>query len=225
MTPRTIALCAAACLVFAEAAGQEPRAYAGGALMISTQGSDQPGMSPSLPRSGVGGTAVGGTVEIGVLLGPAASVSVEVSLPARFDSVQETDYFTTFRIDNEYRDLIVSALLHGHTPRLGPVRLSVAGGPSLAQESSLQRRADGVGPIGTFTTVFTPYGSESEITRWAIGATVGADLELAVGRHVSIVPEMRVHWIPRTNDTSEQTWFLGLSPWVWRPAIGVRASF
>jgi hypothetical protein len=53
----------------------------------------------------------------------------------------------------------------------------------------------------------------------------GAELDLAVGRHVSVVPQMRVHWIHRTNDTFEPTWYLALSPWVLRPAIGVRASF
>src|SRR4029077_19363421 len=139
MTLRTIALCAMACLGSTGAAGQEPPFYAGGGVTISTQGSDRPGLTPSLPRSGVGGTAIGGTAEIGVLLAPAASVSLEASLPARFDSVQETDYFSSARTDNEYRDLIFSALLHVQTPRLGPIRVGVVGGPSLIQESSIQR--------------------------------------------------------------------------------------
>ena len=90
----------------------------------------------------------------------------------------------------------------------------------------MQRTADAIpGPFGSFTREFKPYGPESEITRWAIGVTLGADVDVAIARHVSIVPQMRLHWVRRSTDTFDRTWFLGLSPWVLRPAIGLRAMF
>ena len=160
------------------------------------------------------------------------SISAEVSLPARFTSVQETDYFQTFRRENHYRDLILSALLRVHTPRKGPMRLEVVAGPSIVQESSIQRTAEAIGTWPTFTGQFSPYGAESEITHRRFGVTMGAGLSAAVSSRVSIVPSMRVHWIPRAadsydsrTDSFDQTWYLGLSPWVFRPAVSVRATF
>ena len=42
---------------------------------------------------------------------------------------------------------------------------------------------------------------------------------------VAIVPQMRVHFIRRSDDPSQPGWALGLSSIVLRPAIGVRAVF
>src|SRR5438045_309847 len=78
----------------AVARAQSPRRYVGGAGLFSIiQDSHRPGLSPSLPRSGVEGSAFGISGEIGWFITAGVSISGEVSLPARFTSVQETNYF------------------------------------------------------------------------------------------------------------------------------------
>src|SRR5438094_2717422 len=85
----------------AVARAQDTRGHIGGAGVLSIQGpSHRPGLSPSLPRSGVDGSSFGGVGEIGWLIAPAVCVGVEVSVPARFTSVQETNYFRSFRMEN-----------------------------------------------------------------------------------------------------------------------------
>ncbi len=217
----------------AVARAQDARGWVGGAGLFSIQSSHRPGLSPSLPRTGVDGSSFGAVAELGWFVTPAVSIGVEISLPGRFTSVQETNYFRSFRMENRYRDLVVSALVRAHAPRVGPFRFEVAAGPSIVQESSIQRRADETGPIfGNLPANFGPYGPESELTHKRFGVTMGTGLAIAVSPRVSIVPEMRVHWIPRakdgydsSTDSFDDTWYLGLSPWVYRPAISVRATF
>ncbi len=218
----------------AVARAQDARGYVGGAGVFSTiQNSHPPGTSPSLPNAGVEGSAFGAAVESGWFIAPVASISAEASLPARFTSVQATNYFTSYRVENRYRDFIVSPLLRVHTRRSRPVRFEAAAGPSLIQESSIQRRADEIGRrLDLNPPTFGPYGAEKEITHWRFGVTMGAGLAIAVSSRVSVLPEMRVHWIRRSastynsaTDSFDDLWYLGLSPWVYRPAIGVRALF
>src|SRR5438552_474830 len=115
-----LAKCASAIFLVAVwpavARGQDRRPYAGISAMISTQGSQPPGESPSFPRSGVGGTAFGITAEAGGFLSSSVSIAFEASVPARFTSIQETDYFLVFRTENRHRDLILSGLLHVELP-------------------------------------------------------------------------------------------------------------
>ena len=75
--------------------------------------------------------------------------------------------------------------------------------------------------------VYEPYPTTPErIARNAIGLTGGIDLPLALGRHASVAPQFRVHWIARENDdTAASPRFLGLSPIVLQPGIGVRMTF
>jgi hypothetical protein len=219
----------------AVARAQDTRGYVGGAGLLSIiKNSHPPGTSPSLPNTGVEGSSFGGAAEAGWFITPSTSISAEASLPARFTSVQETNYFRSWRVENRYRELVLSALVRAHTPRSGPVRFEVVAGPSLIQESSIQRRADETGPLpgSIFPPIFGPYGPEKEITHRRVGVTMGAGVSLRVSSHVSIVPEMRVHWIRRStgsydgpSGTFDDLWYLGLSPWVYRPAISIRALF
>ena len=72
---------------------------------------------------------------------------------------------------------------------------------------------------------FAPFSIESPLTRWTVGVTGGADLAFQIGRHVSIVPQIRIHRVTRAQAGEGSSGFLGLSPWIVRPAVTVRAIF
>ena len=73
--------------------------------------------------------------------------------------------------------------------------------------------------------MFGLYSDEYSFTRWTGTALVGADVEIAIKSRVAIVPQMRAHFIRRSSDPSEPGWALGLNSIIFRPAIGVRATF
>jgi hypothetical protein len=206
-------------------AAQETRGYAGGAVMVAVQGSHSPGTSPSLPNSGAGGRAVGVTGEIGGRVSRSVDAGIEISLPARIESVQVTDYFRVFEQANQHRDLAISGVVRLHAVDAAPVGIALVAGGGPVQEHTRQKRRDQIGPVQTFPPVFGPYGNEQTFSRWTFGAVVGADLEIVLGRHASLVPAVRVHWVKRSTSTSEQGWFLGLDRLMFRPAFGFRARF
>jgi hypothetical protein len=210
---------------------QDDRLYAGVSGMWSTQGSVPLGGDPDMPTTGVSGTAFGVVGEFGMFLPPKGhewtfSLSFEFSLPARFESVQETNYFTVYETDNQHRDLVFSGLFHVHAPPIGPIHVGLVAGPSIVQEDTLQRTAYQIEPPATITGHFGPFGPETPLTRWTVGLTVGADVGIQVGRRVQIVPEIRLHWVNRSDFGGDAaSAFLGLGSWLVRPAVGIRASF
>ena len=180
---------------------------------------------PGYPRPGVGGTSLGVVVGLDVHVGPTVDVGVEWSEPARFDAVQTTGGAGGLsKIDNEHRDRIVSALVHLHPQKRGArVRMEAVFGPSFVWESTIQQRAYAPplsnGPFGSFYP-------EPDIDRMAFGLTGGVDLDIAVTRHVSIVPQVRVVWISRDGPPSEDaSALLGLDAWALRPAMALRLTF
>jgi hypothetical protein len=213
-------------LISSTASAQDRRPYLEAGSLVSTQGSHRPGESPSFPRSGVGGTALGIAAAAGGFLASAVSIAFEASLPARFESVQETDYFQVFRTANRHRDIILSGLFHFHMPASDRVDIALAAGPSVVREDTLQRTAFQTGPAsGVLTGTFGPFGPDSSLTRWTVAITGGADVALRVSRHVSVVPQFRIHRIERAEQGEGDSGFLGLGSWVMRPAVGVRANF
>lgn len=207
------------------AGAQDARGYVGGAGMVSVQGSHRQGTGPSLPTTGAGGTAMGGTVEAGGFLSPRVALGIEVSVPRRFTSTQETDYLRVFQQESRHRDAAISGVLRAIIGSASRVRVAVVGGAGFVQESTRQRRRDQVGLLPTYPPVFGPYSEDYVFTRWTAAALAGADVEIAIGRHVALVPQMRVHVVRRTSDPSQPGWALGLSSVIVRPAIGVRALF
>jgi hypothetical protein len=212
---------------------QDDRLYAGVSGMWSTQGSMPLGGDPDMPTTGVSGTAFGMAGEFGAFLKPRVdqwtfSLSFEFSIPVRFDSVQETDYFTIYRTDNQHRDLVFSGVFHFHAPPIGPIRVGLVAGPSIVQEDTLQRTAYriGPGPPILYTGNFGPFGPETQLTRWTVGLTVGADVGIRLSRRVQIVPQLRLHWVNRADFGGDvASAFLGLGSWLIRPAVGIRLGF
>jgi hypothetical protein len=208
------------------ARGQDRRPYVGISAMISIQDSHRPGESPSFPRSGVGGTALGITAEAGGFLSSSVSIAFEASIPARFTSIQETDYFLVFRTESRHRDLMFSGLVHFELPHAGRVRAALVAGPSVAREDTVQRTAYDLATRGGISSgMFGPFGPETSLTRWTVGLTGGVDVAVEAGPHVSIVPQIRIHWLQRADQGEGDSGFLGLSAWVIRPAVGIRARF
>ena len=220
-----IALLYALTVTATEAAAQPSRGYAGGAMFVSTQDSHRQGEAPSLPRTGVGGATWGVGGEAGWYLTPSFTIGVEFVLPARIESIQETDYFQIFQTENRYRDLTIATVARVSTPKVGPVRLGVVGGWCQIQESTFQRSRYMPGSTGTAVGTFGPWTLESTASRWTYGGLVGADLEVAAAPHVSVVPQFRMELIRRSQSTQDALWYLGLSSVVFRPGVAVRATF
>jgi hypothetical protein len=163
---------------------------------------------------------------VGVFLTPRVSLSAELSLPARFDTVQELDYTFSARYDNRHRDVIVSGLFHYHEHSWRSLRPEFIAGISYVREDTRQRTADQLGPPFPPSGVFGSYGPAIAIVRETFGATAGADLAIPLGTRISVVPQARVYWIAREDRTSGSlNSTLYLSPIVYRLAIGLRATF
>jgi hypothetical protein len=212
---------------------QDNPLYAGVSGMWSMQGATT-ASAPDIPSPGVGGMALGVAGEFGRFLKPKVndwtlSLAFEFSIPARFDAVQSMDYTvicSACLTDNQHRDLVFSGLFHVHLPPTGPIRVGVVAGPSIIQEDTLQRTAYSLAPRGT---VFGPFGPETQLTRWTVGLTIGADIGIQVSRQIQIVPQIRLHWVNRTDDLESSASYtsalLGLGSWLIRPAVGVRVGF
>jgi hypothetical protein len=194
--------------------------------MFSTQGAATPRDVPDTLKPGVGGQAVGAVGSVGAFLSPRVSLAFEISWPQRFDAVQELHYFFSARYDNRHRDEILSGLVHFHVSPIRSLRPELVAGLSVVHEDTLQRTAYQVGSDFPPTGVYGPYGPETSFARDALGVTVGANLGIRVGAHLSVVPQMRVHWISREDaGTGSFNSSLSLSPFVFRPALGLRATF
>ena len=204
---------------------QESRFYVGGAGLLSTQGSHTQGSSPSLPTTGAGGTAIGIAVEAGGYLTHRYTLGVEVSVPRSFTSLQETDYLRAFQQESRHRDAAISGVFRAILDPARQVRVVIVGGGGLVRESTRQRRRDQVGLLPTFPPVFGPYSEEDLFTRRTVAAIVGGDMEMAVASHLAIVPQMRAHFIRRSDDPSQPGWALGLNSLVIRAGIGMRTAF
>jgi hypothetical protein len=163
---------------------------------------------------------------IGVFLSPRVSLAAEVGVPDWFDTVQELHYDFFARYDNRHRDIILSGLFHVHDRSGRILRPEFVAGVSYVREDTLQRAAYQPGPAFPPTGIYGPYGPETSIARETWGATAGADLGIPLGVHVSVVPQARVYWIAREDKTSGTlNSSLSLSPFVYRFAIGLRATF
>src|SRR6185295_18183994 len=193
---------------------QQPRAFVGGGMIVSSQSTDpicQQGSGCARPA--LGGTTWGFAADLGWFVGPTLSVGAELSVPQRLETVQQTA-IPNERIERRHRDAVVSGVVKVHTPTFGAMRFAVVGGGGLVQESTSSRSTSA--PFGS--TIFPPFGPETTESSWRFGVVAGADLDVIAGPHFSIAPQLRVHVIDRATNNS-----LGLASLVWRPAVVARA--
>jgi hypothetical protein len=221
---RRIATAFAAILILAVAAtrgrAQSPSSYFGIAGMYSTQEAGTPYQGSSGIKPGTGGSAFGIDAEWGGFVTRALSVSVELSLPARFEVVRSAG-IPNERFDTHYRDVMVSVLVHAHTPRVGRVRAAAVGGAGFVRESAVFRTA--FAPFGS--NAYGPDGPEQMQANTTGGLVFGGDIELFVTKHVVIGPQMRVHWVNRADAPGDPMWSYALGSWLWRPALGLRIVY
>jgi hypothetical protein len=209
----------------APALAQDSKSYIGAGGFVSVQGSHRQGSAPSLPTTGAGGNTVGVGFEAGAVLTPRVALGVEVSLPSRFTSIQETDYSRVFQQRSRHRDVALSGVVRAVVASSSRLRVGLVAGGGVVDESTRQQRRDQQGLLPTYPPVFGPYSDEYSFTRWTPGALAGADVEMTIAPHVALVPQIRAHFIRRSSDPSEQGWALGLDTLVLRPALSVRTTF
>jgi hypothetical protein len=224
---RVVALTTCLLLSVSAFAQDDHRITADVGAMFSTQRSvsPSPGAAPSEPRPGVGGTAFGVVAGAAIRVSDVFDVGGELSVPARFDVVQTSGGVSgTLEIANHHRDTIASAMLRLHSARrLGDrLRFEVLGGPSVVWESTLREIATAPplsnGPFG-------PFSSAQEVSRAAFGVAGGADADIPLVRHVSLVPEARLYWIFREDSSlGTPSGFLRLDSLVFRAAIALRVG-
>jgi hypothetical protein len=219
---KTIVIMAAAIAASRTAAAQETRGYISGGTTLSWQGSGSTCSSPHCATPGIGGTAIGVSGDIGGHIVPALSVAFEFSLPARFTALQDVhDRFASeVRIENHHRDIVLSGMVHVHASRTGRAQFAFVVGPSLVREDTLVREAER--PFFPSGSAFGPYVVRPQQTRWTVGMGGGGDVAIAVNRRVSVVPQMRVHFISRVDPGIGG---LGLSSFLFRPGVNVRVGF
>jgi len=174
--------------------------------------------NPSVPSEGIHGVSAGGVATIGVFPWTDVGVAAELSIPASFTADQIAD---KYRTHNTHRDVVISGFLHVRAARQW---LEGVVGVSFVQEQTEQQIAHRQFGLPGFP--YEPYSTPSEsIVRNTFGLVGGLDVPLRAGRHLSVVPQIRVHWIAREDDsTAASPRFLGLSPILWQLGIGVRVT-
>ena len=104
---------------------------------------------------------------------------------------------------------------------MGAVSAEPLGGFSVVRVDTL-RAATRSSPCCISVEALGPYGDFEQVGHTSWGVTFGGDVAVRVSRNISVVPQMRIHWIRRSlNDWHE----LGLSSYVFRTGVGVRATF
>ncbi len=155
------------------------------------------------------------------------SLSAEVSLPARFESIQETDYLDIFQTKSEHRDTIISMLAHAHALRGRAIELEAVGGLGIAIEDTFQAVAYQVGgTFGVRTGVFGPFTPLPGVQRATYALTAGGGALIHVTDRVAVAAQVHVHYIGRADpEGGDASAMLGLGPWAIRPALGLRVGF
>jgi hypothetical protein len=173
--------------------------------------------NPSLPTTGIGGSAVGIVLGLDVALSPRIGIDAEFSVPAFATDHQEA---VKYKDDVRHRDTLLSGYARFFLRRGSMLRIEPVAGASLVF-SNVQ--------TSTSYLVFTPnqaYGPYGEYVRFDQGQkrfALSGGLDVAIGRgHFAIVPTFRLHYIFREEVLKDQ---VGLGHWAIRPGVGVRIAF
>jgi hypothetical protein len=182
---------------------------------------DVPGQSnPSLPATGIGGSAVGGTFGIGVSVSRRVGIDAELSVPAfASDNQEATKYHDRVRS----RDTILSGLVRFRLCPGSVLRFEPVAGVSVAF-SNVQVSTSYL--VFSSTPPYSSYGPFNEYERWLHGQrrfAVSGGIDVPIGRgRLAIVPSLRLHYITREEVLGDQ---IGLGRWSLRPGIGVHIGF
>jgi len=176
--------------------------------------------NPSLPTTGIGGSAVGIVLGLDVAVSRRIGIDAEFSAPAFAEDHQEA---IKYKANVRHRDMLLSGYARFFLRRGSLVRIEPVAGTSLVF-SNVQ--------ASTSYLVFTPdqiygtYGPYGEYVRFdesQKGFALSGGLDVAIGRgRFAIVPTFRLHYIFREEVLKDQ---VGLGHWAIRPGVGVRIAF
>ena len=190
------------CLILgaAAAAGAQPANNgvfidAGAVANTGWHGTTETSSAGNAPN--VDGTGIGGTIAIGTWLTPRFSIRLEAALLGDINdettatSTETSGLGQTITITNResasLRERTVSVLLGYATERRHGVQLSYLGGAvfgfTTTQSSSTELFSPAVITVPSRTITVRSYGSAAE---------VGMDADVAIGSHLSIVPQARL---------------------------------
>jgi len=205
---------------------QDPKGYVaiGGLASITPTGEPPPGSS-AFPKSGLGGTAAGITVEAGLFASPRVSVGFEASVPFRFDGEQFSGPFLNeVQLESAHRDVLFSGLVREGVPVGATASLGLEIGGTIVLEDTVRRTAHQIFAPSAPAT-FGPLGPEFAISRGAFGFLVGADYDVRIARRLDLVTQVRAYWVNRDATVVQDSAVVGLGSFVLRPAVGVRFIF
>ncbi|HEV8316118.1 MAG TPA: hypothetical protein VGQ10_01835 [Vicinamibacterales bacterium] len=168
---------------------------------------ETPVMTPLLTGRDASGNVAGGGFAIGTFLGPRVSVRLEAAFPASLTSSYATRsgiiYSSPFgripevipsRVEDQFRQRSAAVLLGYHTGRRHRVRLGFLAGVAIRWE---QQRSRTEQTVPAFVPVVPLIIQRSDVTAttYRPAPAVGIDADIAMVRHVSLVPQMRVQAI------------------------------
>jgi hypothetical protein len=205
---------------------QDPKGYVaiGGLASITSTG-EAPVGSAAFPKSGLGGTAAGFTVEAGRFVSRSVSVGFEASMPFRFNGEQFSGpAFNEVQLESAHRDMLFSGLVREGVPIGATASVGLEIGGTIVYEDTVRRTAHRIG-LPPAPVSFGPLSPEFNIRRGTFGLLVGADYDVRVARRLNLVTQLRAYWVNRDNTVVQDTAVVGLGSFVLRPALGVRFIF
>ena len=169
-------------------------------------GYETPVVTPLLTDRNASGTVGGGGFAVGTFLGPRVSVRLETAFPASLNSTYSTRSSIIYsvspfgggipevisnRIEERFRQRSAAVLLGYHTGRQHRVRLGFLAGVAFRWEQ--QRTVTGQ-TVPAFVRPAPSVIQRSDVTSTTYRpvTAVGIDADIAMVRHISFVPQMRV---------------------------------
>jgi hypothetical protein len=173
------------------------------------------------------GRLFGVTGEAGIRIGGRFTLGAEVWLPWKSRTItQEFDYLVgpPYRRISNYRERAILFVFDGRLTDGGRVTAAWSAGAGLIKQTALERRATYI--QGTFFE-FGPFGDLRHVSSSRVGFTGGAEVAIKATRHLSVVPQFRLLYVPRGDKVYAPNSFtsLGLNSLSSRIGASVRALF
>ena len=177
---------------------QAPEWFAGGSVGLTISSSDESiAQNPSILSPAIGGSAVQGSLTVGVFAASRLGLSAEFVVPASFD-VQQTWGRDATTWDNTHRDVIFSGLvlLRGGVGRARLTGAVGAGGVWSRTTTVVRFRRFGQRTTDEPFSVFTETRRATDV-----GIVTGATLSLPLSSRVSLGPQFRAVFVRRDEST------------------------
>jgi hypothetical protein len=173
--------------------------------------------NPSLPTTGIGGSAVGVVLGLDVPVSRRIGIDAEFSAPAFAEDHQEA---VKYKSNIRFRDTLLSGYVRFFLRPGTTVSIEPVAGASLVF-SNVQ--GSGSGLVFTPTMGYGPYSDWSRFNQGQKLFALSGGLDVRIGRgRFAFVPTFRLHYIFREEVLKDQR---GLGQWAIRPGAGIGISF